>query len=373
MSGIRVLLLLGGVFLWALVPLAGVTLEYVAHACFVVESSAGERIVIDPFNGNRWLGYSFPGGIEADAVAVTHAHYDHDAAYYISRAPVFRKPGEYAVGGLRLTGVQGKHAEPYGKEFGQGNTLWVIEADGVRIAHLGDTGPLDAEMVRGLGRVDVLLLPVDGDEHILKFAEVEAIIAALRPKVTIPMHYRLTRLTELPASLGPIEPWLERRPEAVRLRSNRVALTTEKLAKAGQIWVLSPAPDVKPWGPKMREAERLRLAARKVPEKEAIKLLRRAASMAPGAMRPSLELARKLDGAGRSDEAAVVLRDALSRSARMDWEFIILARELLARIHERRGERDLAAIQYRIILTDSDWLEPLRRAREFFAAHPANR
>jgi len=370
MSGLPPFLLLGSVFLGSLTPLAGVTLEYVAHACFVVEASSGERIVIDPFNGNRWLGYSFPGGVEADAVAVTHAHYDHNAAYYISRAPVFRKPGEYAVGGLRLTGVPGKHAEPYGKEFGQGNTLWVIEADGVRIAHLGDTGPLDAEMIRGLGRVDVLLLPVDGDEHILKFPEVEAIIAALRPKVTVPMHYRLTGLTELPASLGPIDPWLKSRPEAVRLSSNRVALTPEKLAQAGQTWVFPPSPDVKPWGPRMREAERLRLAARTAPEQEAIKQLRRAAALAPGAMRPSLELARKLDGAGNSEDAAAVLRDALSRSTQMDREFTVLARELLAQIYERRGDNALAAIQYRIILAESDWLEPARRAREFLAKQP---
>ena len=123
----------------------------------------------------------------------------------------------------------------------------------------------------------------------------------------------------------------------------------------------------------MREADRLRLAARKAPEKEAIKQLRQAAALAPGAMRPSLELARKLNDAGNSEDAAAVLRDALSRSAQMDREFTILARALLARIYERRGETALAAIQYRIILAESNWLEPLRRAREFLAAHPANR
>ncbi|MCP5111640.1 MAG: hypothetical protein GY953_12475, partial [bacterium] len=46
----------------------GVTLEYIAHACFVVESSTGVRIAIDPYNSNRWLGYSFPDGVAADAV-----------------------------------------------------------------------------------------------------------------------------------------------------------------------------------------------------------------------------------------------------------------------------------------------------------------
>ena len=48
-----------------------VRLEYIAHAAFVIESPGGTRIVIDPYNGNIWLGYAFPEGIEADLVAVS--------------------------------------------------------------------------------------------------------------------------------------------------------------------------------------------------------------------------------------------------------------------------------------------------------------
>jgi hypothetical protein len=62
---------------------AQVTLEYIAHAAFVIEAD-GTRLVIDPYNGARWLGYEFPEGVEADAVAITHPHYDHDAGYYLA-------------------------------------------------------------------------------------------------------------------------------------------------------------------------------------------------------------------------------------------------------------------------------------------------
>jgi L-ascorbate metabolism protein UlaG (beta-lactamase superfamily) len=57
-------------------------LEYIAHACFVVESPTGVRVVIDPYNTYRWLGYHFPANIPANAVLVSHPHYDHDASYY---------------------------------------------------------------------------------------------------------------------------------------------------------------------------------------------------------------------------------------------------------------------------------------------------
>ena len=68
---------------------AQVTLEYIAHASFVLEASNGQRLIIDPYNSERWLGYTFPESVTADYVLVTHPHYDHDASYYF-RAPVFR-------------------------------------------------------------------------------------------------------------------------------------------------------------------------------------------------------------------------------------------------------------------------------------------
>ena len=86
---------------------ATVRLEYIAHAAFVIVSPGGTRIAVDPFNSNIWLGYSFPAGNEADAVLVTHPHYDHDASYYFPRAPVFRSPGSFVVDDVRIQGFTG--------------------------------------------------------------------------------------------------------------------------------------------------------------------------------------------------------------------------------------------------------------------------
>ena len=106
---------------------ADVDIEYIGHASFVIESPGGVRIVIDPFNSNRWLGFRYPESVDADAVVVTHPHYDHDASYYWGDSvPIFREPGDYRVGDVRLVGVEGKHAGPYGKDFEQKNTIWLI-------------------------------------------------------------------------------------------------------------------------------------------------------------------------------------------------------------------------------------------------------
>src|SRR2546430_16006401 len=101
-----------------------------------------------------------------------------------------RPPYPYSIVDARImTSLSRKPADPWGKEFGQTNTIWLLELDGLRIAHLGDNGPLTEANLEELGRVDILMMPIDARHHILKEAEVEAIRKALRPRILIPMHY----------------------------------------------------------------------------------------------------------------------------------------------------------------------------------------
>jgi L-ascorbate metabolism protein UlaG (beta-lactamase superfamily) len=174
-----------------------VAIESIAHACFRIHSDEGSRILIDPYASRVWLSYDFPEELATDAILITHPHFDHDGGEFIGRAVpwtpetrVLREPGTNTVAGFHITGVRGKHADPWGKEFGQKNTIWRVEIGGLRIVHLGDNGALTEANVRELGPVDILMMPIDAREHILKNAEVEAIRRTMRPRVLIPMHYR---------------------------------------------------------------------------------------------------------------------------------------------------------------------------------------
>lgn len=231
-----------------------VGIEYVAHACFRIHAADGTRLMIDPYASRVWLGYDFPSGLEMDAVLVTHPHYDHDGGAamgktvpWVPEVPVLSDPGEETVGQVRIKGVVGKHADPYGKEFGQKNTIWVIEVDGLRVVHLGDNGPLTEANVEEIGRVDVLMAPIDGEYHILNSPEIEAIRAQLEPRILVPMHYRHPDLevsADSPSDLGPIEPWLEEQKNVVRLEEHRAVLSLGTLLPAPQVLVFPHSPRV---------------------------------------------------------------------------------------------------------------------------------
>jgi len=172
-----------------------VAIESIAHSCFRIHAAAGSRILIDPYASRVWLGYDFPDELATDAILITHPHFDHDGGEFIGRTvpwtpavPVLRDPGRYTVGDFVISGIRGKHADPWGAEFGQKNTMWLLEIAGLRIAHLGDNGPLTDQSLHELSPVDILLIPIDAQQHILKDHEIQAIRRALRPRVLIPMH-----------------------------------------------------------------------------------------------------------------------------------------------------------------------------------------
>jgi L-ascorbate metabolism protein UlaG (beta-lactamase superfamily) len=370
MTNARTLLLTGALALSSQVLPADVDVEYIAHACFVVTSSEGTRVVIDPYNSSRWLGYHFPDSVEADVVLVTHPHYDHDASYYWGDStPVFREPGSARVGDVELLGVEGRHAGPYGKEFGQRNTIWLLDTGGVRIAHLGDNGPLTEANVRELGRVDVLMVPADGDDHILKKDEIVAIRRQLGEPLVIPMHYRLDGLRGLPRSIGPIDPWLAGQPGVVRLDSN-----TARLSRAGnpdrKVLVFSPSPELVPWSDALTAAWEALGAARKLmaadPPRapEAAALVKQAADSADGIVF-SFQWARVLTQSRRTTEAIRVLERALVRAGRDDWEYRMQARSLLAELYVKAGRSGDAAAQYRLVRDQSYRLDLIEKANAF--------
>ncbi|MEL7643892.1 MAG: MBL fold metallo-hydrolase, partial [bacterium] len=71
------------------------------------------------------------------------------------------------------------------------NTLFVLDYNGVTIAHLGRLNrvPTQAE-VEALGNVNIVLVPVGG-EGVLNAAKAAEVISLLEPSLVVPMLYAM--------------------------------------------------------------------------------------------------------------------------------------------------------------------------------------
>ncbi len=227
-----------------------IAIEYIAHASFRIHTKQ-HSILLDPFADKIWLGYNFPKSIHADAIFSTHPHYDHDGGifrgitpYWKDNTVLYQDAGKYQVGDFLVTGITGKHAEPYGKEFKQKNTIWIIEVFGIRIVHWGDNGPVTDALLSELKNIDILMLPIDDEDHLLKKEEVNEIIEKVNPGILVPMHYRLGDLEDEgnPSDLGSIEQFVETRKNVLQLENHLKVFSNSKQLKNIEIIVFQHSP-----------------------------------------------------------------------------------------------------------------------------------
>ena len=102
----------------------------------------------------------------------------------LEEAFVLEGPGEYEVKHILVGGVRTYRDNTKGAERGR-NVAYVVEVDGVHIAHLGDIAhTLTEEKIGEMGPVDVVCVPIGGQLNATKAAE---LVSQLDPKIVVPM------------------------------------------------------------------------------------------------------------------------------------------------------------------------------------------
>ena len=182
-------------------------ITWYGHACFLVETAEGSAL-LDPYAPGSVPGLALPP-VTADLVLCSHEHRDHgyrEGARLSGRTPA-----------LRVETLDCFHDDRGGALRGP-NRIHVLEAEGLRLVHLGDLGhPLSPEQRLALGRVDVLLVPVGGHYTIGPETAAE-LVKELSPGVTVPMHYRGPGFGY--EVIGPVEPFLRHFDRVLRLEDN---------------------------------------------------------------------------------------------------------------------------------------------------------
>lgn len=162
-------------------------IEYLGHSCFKLTESTGTSIVCDPYSDE--IGYAMRK-VSADAVTVSHGHYDHNAVQNVDGAPILIDGGQNnGLAGVEINSIKSFHDTSRGKKRGE-NTIFKFRMDGIDVCHLGDLGEeCSSALIDELLPVNVLLIPVGGT-YTIDAEMAKEYVDRIMPEVVIPMHYR---------------------------------------------------------------------------------------------------------------------------------------------------------------------------------------
>lgn len=188
---------------------APIGIEYYGQSFFILISSKGTRIGIDPHTIPEYDRRDVLPKV--DAICITHNHNDHTRTVAFedfektktlrglkseTKRPDWSKINE-EVKDVKIRTVGTFHDNNEGIERGK-NAVFVFDVDGWKVVHLGDLGHiLTPAQVKSIGKVDVLMIPVGGI-YTLNGAEAKKVVEQLKPKEYIfPMHYGTKFFTDL--------------------------------------------------------------------------------------------------------------------------------------------------------------------------------
>lgn len=212
-----------------------VALTFVGHATFQIVSPGGITVVTDyndiyraarvpdiatmNINRGNHSAYDVPSSVRY----VLHGWDDgHGIPHY-----------DVHLGDVRVFNVP-TNVVDLGKDATNDSSIFVIQTGGLCLAHLGHMRHvIDDDRVRQMGRIDVLLMPVDRQVTESR-EELLYNLGKIKPRVVIPMHF---------FSLGMAESFVasvEKLFPVKKLGTDTLRLTRAELPAETEIWLMRP-------------------------------------------------------------------------------------------------------------------------------------
>lgn len=174
-------------------------IHWLHHASFMIETD-GKTIYIDP--------YEIRGTRPADYIFITHSHPDHlsvadiqkiakkDTLIICTQESTVKlkdynvktvKPGDiFTVGTIKCEAVPAYNNKKMFHPKKDGKAGYVIEIEGIRVYHAGDTDFIPE--MKELKNIGIAMLPIGGF-YTEDAGEAAKAVEAIKPKIAIPIHF----------------------------------------------------------------------------------------------------------------------------------------------------------------------------------------
>jgi L-ascorbate metabolism protein UlaG (beta-lactamase superfamily) len=196
----------------------GISITWFGHSAFLLESSTGKSVLIDPWLDNPKAPPEAKERVHPDIILISHGHGDHlgntieiatatranvvsihEVSLFlqsrgVASATGMNKGGTIDADGIKVTMVDAKHSADIDIEGklvpgGEAAGYVVTFADGFKVYHAGDTALFgDMKYIGQLYKPHVAILPI-GDLYTMGPREAAVACTLIKPKWIVGMHY----------------------------------------------------------------------------------------------------------------------------------------------------------------------------------------
>ncbi len=188
-----------------------IMIKYLGHSALELKIAAS-NILIDPFISGNPFAVAKADDYSPSHIILSHAHGDHIGdTYEIAKRTGalvisnFEIANHFAAQGLNIhpMGIGGSYTFPFGKlsftpawhsssfddgSYGGMPMGIVLEIEGKRIYHAGDTALFSDMILIGAKSIDLAFLPI-GDNFTMGSDDALEALRFLKPKRVVPIHY----------------------------------------------------------------------------------------------------------------------------------------------------------------------------------------
>lgn len=162
-------------------------ISYYGLSCFRFLTKPGGRatedvvLYIDPLNEKGVRSVYGKG----DIILCSQGENNCSTEMFKGDTKIFDLPGEYAVQGVNVFGVNASNGEGI-------NIPFIFESEDIRVGHLGRAHKgLEEKQLELFEEIDILFVPVGGNKFMDAKTAAE-VVRKIEPKVVIPMMYKIS-------------------------------------------------------------------------------------------------------------------------------------------------------------------------------------
>lgn len=207
---------------------------WIKNSTFLIKTSIGKRLIIDPFNKIHTCDIS---SLSPNIITLSSPNIELLSPNQIDPyVKIISSPGIYNTD-IGLIKGYSTYCDHYNGAKRGPNTIYTYNIDNLKLCHLGYLGEfLSDNLIDKLGNIDILFIPIGGHMN-LSGKEAYILTKKISPKVIIPMNYKSSYSSFLFNGLKDFTLLLKK---VSKITTDSITISKDTLTNDGSAIILPP-------------------------------------------------------------------------------------------------------------------------------------